>query len=265
MGLQFGNPANHSTPQANCGALAKTGLLSLGYWTFTCPDLPPNAKVTNAFIKFTAQANNSGFPYIAGIGCLARDGKWNKPSHTGWVRLGWNDFRMEVYDTGSTKKVETVTAGVLEGIWSLRPAGEAREELAQTWRNNSGSSFTLGSMKLHLRKVGSPTENVSLKVYRATWNGDFNPAWPDPLAASDSVDVSTVPGGTGGDVTFDFSGDDQITIYTPYAQYITVLVGDYAKSSSNYIGWNFDANAGYGGGYPARALQRSPERTHLCS
>ena len=51
-------------------------------------------------------------------------------------------------------------------------------------------------------------------------------------------------------MTFNFSGDDRITVYTPYWQYITVLVGDYVRSSANYVGWNFDAQAGYGGGYP---------------
>lgn len=255
-GGHFGNVHVATNNVASLGAIFKLGLPIHGYWTFTIPELPPNAKVTKAFLRMVAVNAGSGFNYAAVLRCIKRDARWNKEKRDGWSRIAWSDFRLQVFDSTGTKKLETVPAADLDSYRRLRPVGgESAGQLGQSWRNTTGTNYVLGSATFHLRKVGSPVGEIGIQVWQDYPSGakDF---WlqyfPNPLAVSSGIDVATVSGGTGGDVTFTFHGPNQITIVShPWLRwYIVTITGSYTFSDTDCIGVNVDANAGYGGGVP---------------
>lgn len=104
---------------------------------------------------------------------------------------------------------------------------------------------TLDSAKFYLAKVGSPTGNITAKIYALSGTyGNGSVPTGAALATSGNVDISTL---TGSFVlkTFSFSGANQILLSasTNYFIVVTYTAGDV----SNYLA------VGVSGGTPARA------------
>ena len=95
------------------------------------------------------------------------------------------------------------------------------------------STSTLGSATFKLKKVGTPTGSGYAYVYAITGTyGTSGRGTGSPIATSDAFDVSTLTTGYV-DITFTFSGANQITLSA--STYYVITVGSNNGNSSNYV------------------------------
>jgi hypothetical protein len=106
--------------------------------------------------------------------------------------------------------------------------------LAQSFQ--LGSSTTIGAVKLYLKKVGSPTGNLTAKIYSDS-GGSPNALITD--GTSDAVAASTLSTSYGL-ITFAFSAPPSLTATTTY--WIVFETADSA-SGANYVVWGADASS----------------------
>lgn len=239
-----GNWQNKNDPTLTSELLGKDVKLALpthGYWRFHLPDLPRRSKITSAFLRITAETVSYGNPFNAVLRFIVRDGKWNRPSHDDWVGIPTHDLKLQVADSGTVTRIDTLSS-TTDMQWDLRFNANHFQKLGQRF-TNTGSSFTLGSAKLELSKVGSPTGEVGLEVYQVNiFLGRMNPG-DAPIAVSSGINVASI-GGTKSLHRFDFIGPNQITISNDVflRQYIVTLTGTYPPSSTHYVRWHGRAN-----------------------
>ena len=116
------------------------------------------------------------------------------------------------------------TSGQLNGI-SLFAYGQAFESLV---------GGELDSAKFYLRRLGSPTGNITARIYAMTGTyGTNGRPTGSPLAESDAIDVTTIGTGSFALQTFQFSGANRITL-TAGTRYC-VLVQHLGTDASNCI------------------------------
>lgn len=255
QGNLFGGINIPTGPNFFMGRDAKALIFTNQFFRFTVPELPPNVKVTNAFISLTARADSAGGDPVfdAEVGALQRDGKWNTSFFDGWTRWLTLDQSMQVIDTGDTAQI-TVFAGTSNLSNRLRGFGGAPRnarhhlQLAQSFTNTTGSDFTLGSVSVELFRFSAPTPvgtEIGLEVYQGDiFTGFISTSFPDKLASSSGIvveDIATIPA----DYIFNFEGDNQINIssVTLGNFYIVTLTGTYNPSPFGFIVWTAESTA----------------------
>ena len=202
-------------------------------------DIPPGAVITAASIDLVASRTNAG---AMSLDILALDhsnstatGVWKpEAGHTGWRREKFGNQKIHVRDTGAGTIANPVT-GAGNTNWFLRLFATHRERIAQAF--TPSVTATLGDALMNLQRVGSPVGNITLEIHGST-AGLSGITEPDEtvLATSDVVDASTVPSGSPADVTFTFSGGDQISL-TGGVEYFAVFTGTYTMDFANAIAW----------------------------
>lgn len=113
--------------------------------------------------------------------------------------------------------------------WATHSGGF--ERLSQSF--TASSTQELDSAVVQLRRGGSPTGNMYVKIYTHTGVYGTSSIPGSLLATSDAVDSSTVST-SNSLVKFSFSGAERITL-TASTQYCVVFVYDTGGNSSNYI------------------------------
>lgn len=121
------------------------------------------------------------------------------------------------------------------------------DKLAQGFQ--IAASANVGSVALWLKKVGSPTGNLTAKIYS---NSGGNP--DTVLGTSATVAASTLSTSYGA-ITFTFSTPVALTLTT---QYHIVLETADSASNTNYVTWGADASSpGYSNGEMKREASSS--------
>jgi hypothetical protein len=130
-----------------------------------------------------------------------------------------------------------------DGYTALRDAA-ARTQVAQSFEvDDSNPSVVLGDVYLMLSKVGTVTGNLTVVI-----SNDSNGA-PGATAHATSATVSA-SSLTAEPVLQRFTFTERPRLVAGTTYWI-VLQGSYAISSSNYVNWANDTDAGYGDGEPA--------------
>lgn len=102
--------------------------------------------------------------------------------------------------------------------------------------NGYGQSFTgdggtLNSVKLYLKKVGTPTTNLTVSIYAHSGTfGTSSVPTGSTLADSDTISTSTLTTSFAL-YTFNFTGANKITL-TNATKYVVVLTGGYVDDSN---------------------------------
>jgi hypothetical protein len=126
-------------------------------------------------------------------------------------------------------------SGDVTGWIALNDVASSYDVLVQSFKLRS--DFTVSTVSLYLRKVGTPTGKLTAGIYTVT---DAGPQLPETLLASGTADEADVTAG-GGWITFTLSDSVELPLYRKL--YVT-LVSDHADSAVNYIEWAIDATPG---------------------
>lgn len=133
--------------------------------------------------------------------------------------------------------------------------------LGSNGAKNVSQSFTntnavfLDSVKLYLKKVGSPTGNASVTIYAHTGTyGTSSKLTGSVLATANLLDVSKLTTSFAL-VTFHFSGANRISLTA--ATYYVLILGYSGGDSSNYVSWGQDTSSPTHSGNKAQNLSGS--------
>jgi hypothetical protein len=135
-----------------------------------------------------------------------------------------------------------VTGASNSSFGNLRYSDAAYRSLAQDFQVASNRKLTY--VKVSMKKNGTPTGNIWVKIYTA----GATPTAGTLVATSDLVDVSTLSTGSVALSTvmlFYFSTPPDLTANT---QYFMVFEGDFAFSTTNYVGLFRNTNTLYANG-----------------
>lgn len=230
------------------------GLQSYGGWNFTGHVIPKGAEILAATVTFTA--NTTSGP-LSGTGTLQSafrtiDNRWAGDANrvrTGWSRQAWADFDTRVRDTSPADVIDSHGATPAPVLWAAKWTDPAVPSIAPSVRYqrisqslDAPSTFTLGEVVLPLfRTTLPPTGNLFVDILANDPTGP-NPQEPDSpddltvLATSDAVLASSLPPTTTADVTFAFSGLDQIVIASG-TKFHVVLRVEYPPSGTTFVAW----------------------------
>ena len=115
------------------------------------------------------------------------------------------------------------------------------ESRGQTFLNSS--LCVLNSAKFYIKKIGSPTGNVTARIYAHTgsYAGKTGTPTGAPLATSDNLDITTLTTSYSLE-TFTFSGVNKINL-SASTNYVTVIVYQ-SGNASNYLHVGYDNSGG---------------------
>ena len=106
----------------------------------------------------------------------------------------------------------------------------------------TGKASKLSSGKFYLKKVGSPTGNMYMKVYAHSGTfGTSSVPTGSALATSDALSIADLTTSYAL-VEFTFSGANQITIQEG-TKYVLTFESDQSSSTSNYVANGCDASS----------------------
>ena len=156
-----------------------------------------------------------------------------KPPASYAMSAGTPVMLTEWYTIASNKSVEaTNTSWGAEYIWySTTKRKESQLLTMPTWYWKQLTKFSA-----KLRTVGSPTGQLTCKVYSDQWN--------TLIATSNAVNVNTLSGSFS-DIDFVFPNKE---ILTEWAQYYFTIETSQADSTSNYVEWWYSNTNVYSGG-----------------
>jgi hypothetical protein len=235
------------------------GLQGYGAWNFTGHGIPKGADILAATMTLTANTTSGPLSAPGQLQSSARgsDNRWDGPLDgsrvvTGWNSQAWADFDTRVRDTSPADVIDTHGAAASGLQWGQKWVDASIPSFAPNVRYQriaqrlqAPSNFTLGSVVLKLGRLGTPTGNLFVDIL-ANVPATNQPDDSTVLATSDAVLASSIAA-VAGDVTFTFSGGDQIAL-TSGTVFHAVLRNEYAPSSTDFVFWNWSSQF-FGGPY----------------
>ena len=204
-------------------------------WEVMTTDLDPLriATAQNSIDIVELQANTGVTPFTH-TGIISEtnsdaDG-FNNLIVTGGTDATFNSDKYERYDGLGASQDSRSTGG------SNYASGDAGDKVYSASTFTTTSAYTLGGIKLKMKKVGSPTFNVTVKIYAGSGGAPTGSA-----LATSTTNISSA-GLTTSYVSTEFAFDLALSNATQYA---FVVFCDSAGDGSNYV--QVEGNGGYSG------------------